>query len=69
MLKAKARVRVTVEIDVENRWHDNCPISEIYQISKPEAVSKLLKSIDLKEHLGIYLVGEPKVLAIIVEED
>jgi len=61
---ARAKVTLTVEIDILSTWGDDCSLSQVYdQASKQaaNAVKNLFKS-------HVLIVGEPQVEAVVVRK-
>ena len=65
--KAKARVRVLLEITLPDTWRDDCPLSQVYKQSKDSANNIISQQIagSLKD---IRIIGKPETIAILVEE-
>lgn len=81
MTKARARVQVTLEIDVTGGdWGPSAKVEQIFSQAKRESMQdleQLLKaareggipdSSDMRRRLYAKVVGEPKVTAVLVEE-
>jgi hypothetical protein len=74
-IRATSRVTVTVEIDTGGSWDSNCTVEQIHRQAAIAARAALMKGlvIDLTtigqdNKTTARLVGDPKVLAIFVEE-
>jgi len=65
-LQASARVRVTLDISVPDRWGQDCPTSQIFKQATESALGELRKITDT--HRGT-VVGTPVVTMIFVEEE
>jgi hypothetical protein len=64
-IKAKARVQITVEVEV-SIWGCDCTIGQLYKQAAADGVSKIQNAI-IKSEYSISLVGEPSVIGIITE--
>lgn len=63
-LKATARVRVTVEIDLTQPWGKECTM---YQIDK-QAMEEAMEYLARIPHGRLRVVGPPEVTAVLVRE-
>lgn len=74
-LLAKATIQVILEVRLSQGWGDNCTVSQVFSQGSREAiqrVSKLLvddKGDRLPRARGIAILGNPKVLAVVAEEE
>lgn len=65
-LVAKARVQVTLDVELPDTWGPDCRVDQIQKQAAESARQRL--SNELK-HTKCAVVGDPKVTAILVEED
>lgn len=76
-VRAAARVQVTVEIDLPDRWGADFTVLQIQRQAKETALHELRKAFaPCANHNGVQnhppahrIVGEPRVLAVLAEED
>jgi len=74
-IKATSRVTVTVEIDTGGSWGADCTVEQVQKQAADSARAALMKGLVLDlNSMGkdtkttARIVGEPKILAILVEE-
>ena len=77
-VRATARITLTVEIDDDGVWGADCPIDQIHRQAKEGAIGALERALrraaspDAQSQpvarLALRIVGEPKVMAVLVEE-
>lgn len=75
--RAKALVKLIVEIEVESVWGEDCPTGQIYREATSEALDALRSGIRVNgiannltnSKLLARLVGEPEVLSIIAKKE
>lgn len=75
-IKATSRVTVTVEIDTGGSWGADCTVEQVQKQAADAARAALMRGlvIDLQtmsnstQKTTARIVGEPKILAILVEE-
>jgi hypothetical protein len=67
IMNAKAIVTMTVQVHLSQPWGPDCMISQIHKQAASEARDKLISAIQSKP--GMVLCGEPKVTAVIVENE
>ncbi len=65
VIKTKARVRILVEIELEDVWGGDCQLSQVYKQSTDCAMNRI-RSIGGGQ--GIRVIGKPEPVAILVEE-
>lgn len=68
---ARARIQVTVELDIGGGgWSGNCPINQLYSQARRQALEDLERLTGLARSAGVGLrvINEPKVTAILVED-
>jgi hypothetical protein len=63
--RTRATVRVTLEIDLSDRWGDDCSTGQVYRQARSEAIG-MLRRIPQLTHAR--LVEEPSVTAITCED-
>jgi hypothetical protein len=78
-VKATARVRVMLEIATGDHWGSDCGLEQVMKQGKDSALGALRNLIERKapasdaevaqRHHTFKLVGEPEVIAVLVEED
>lgn len=59
----KAKVTMTVEVDVPSTWGDECPISQVRDQATTEAKAMVCQS---AMRGNIKIIGEPEVVALMV---
>ena len=71
-VKVKARVKVTIEIDVSDSWGGDCALEQVHSQAKKSALDRLTLARDigggLREVQDITLVGDMSVVAVLVED-
>jgi len=74
-IRATSRVTVTVEIDTGGSWGADCTVEQVQKQAADSARAALMKGLVLDlNSMGkdtkttARIVGEPKILAILVEE-
>lgn len=65
-LQSRARVQVTLDIVVPDVWGADCPMDQIWRQAKDSALNILSKGLGPGP---TPIVGEPKVTAVLVEEE
>lgn len=65
-VQAKARVQITVEIEV-SAWGSDCSIGQLYKQAADDGVNKLRELISESQHRAV-IIGEPKVIGVITEK-
>lgn len=65
-MKITTRIRVTLDIEAEGTWSDNCPISQVKSQSIEDANMKLGKA--LKDH-NIKTVGKSECVTVILNDN
>lgn len=63
-ITGSARVQVVIEVPTST-WGDDCPLAQVYKQARDEAINHVGRMI-AKEH-GVRIVGEPIIIATIVE--
>lgn len=64
---ATARVLITLDIPLSDRWGNDCPLAQVQQQAK-DAVLGLLRNNHNHEFNRAQIIGEPHVTAILTEE-
>ena len=64
MIAVRARVQLTIEMDVDRTFDDGCAMSHIYEEASGLAISQLSRGVWPKP--GI--IGEPKVTAVLATQ-
>lgn len=72
-VKIRARVRVTVEIDVSDAWGGDCALSQVHRQAKQSAIDRLTLTrgpgdTGLIRAFDVRFLDDMKVTAILVEE-
>lgn len=70
-LRARARAVVTIEVDLDGAWGENCDLAQVYKQAEDELRNKLenWRSSKYEPSFVQYrLIGEPKITAILVED-
>jgi len=67
-IKVKARVQLTVEVDLGDVWSEDCSISQLFQ-QAGNAAKERLRAVNNLMPNDTQLVGEPKILAIITDNE
>jgi hypothetical protein len=65
---ATARVRITLDIQLTDRWGNDCPLEQVQNQAK-DSVLGMLRNSDRHEFVRAQIVGEPHVTAILTEEE
>ena len=65
-ITTRARVRVTMEIDLDDKWGSDYQLDQLFEQSKDQAMDMVRKITDGRSKVRI--VGEPKVETIMVSE-
>ena len=71
-MKVKARAVVTLEIDLDldQGWDEECPVSQVFEQAIVDAGSLVIKYVSITPGLiHVRLVGDPKITAILCEGD
>ena len=66
-MKSIARVKVELEVQLSDSWSKDCTLAVIQDQAKRSALNKVFQII--KNLTDITTVGDPKVTAILIEED
>jgi hypothetical protein len=61
-----ARVRLTIEMPAGSSWPEKVGADQVYKQAKEDVLGKL-NNWALKNHLGLRIIGEPVVIAIMAE--
>ena len=65
---ATARIKLTLEIDVRSMWGGDCQVSQVWEQAKKETLAMLDEKLNKAISLGsVRVIGEPKIIAILVE--
>lgn len=64
-IKAKARVQVTLEIELTQTWASTCQIEQLHHQAATDAVDSVRT---LTKHGGCRIVGEPSVVGVLTSE-
>lgn len=67
MVRATAKVTVTVEVTPQSTWHLNCSVEEIRKATTEEAISAVTRHL----HSGgikARVIGTPSVTVITIDE-
>ena len=69
-IKATARVHITLEIDTDDVWGEDCSIGQLNKQATYSAINILNNLLSVKEGCiqRIRVIGEPKVIGILTEE-
>jgi hypothetical protein len=65
---ASARVRVTLDIQLTERWGTDCPLAQVHEQAK-DTVLGMLRNNRISALQRADIVGTPYVEAILTEED
>lgn len=65
LTKAHAKVTLTIELPIESSWGGDCRLDQVRHQAKDAALNQVRK---WTNDLGVKLIGDPKVAAIVVEE-
>ena len=70
IIKATARVQITISITLGDRWGDDCPIGKLHMQAGNIARERLLRQLSGKnlEPIDYCIIGEPKVVGVITED-
>lgn len=73
-VQARARVLLTLEVDLSGRWGSDCTVGQVHDQAGREAVDKVFRlvkggTVDTDRRKEIRLVGDPKVTAILVDQE
>jgi hypothetical protein len=66
-IQATARVQITVEVQTESPWGEECDIGQLYKQAGEESVAKLKNYLN-KSGLPVRIIGDAKVIGIITEK-
>lgn len=64
-MSTKARVTLTIEMDVRTLWGDACRLDQVYRQAAEEALGTLDT---ITKGISLRVIGAPKIEAIIVQE-
>lgn len=68
--QAKVHVRITVEVDADGPWGEDCSVGQTWEQGARSAMSHLDQLIKSNAaHGRVRLIGKPKVTTVIVEEN
>ncbi len=67
-ITATARVQFVVELQMNQPWGEECPIGQLYKQAKSESVERMRAALG-KAMPSLRIVGEPKVMGFISEEE
>lgn len=65
-MHAKARIQITVEIEAASPWGEECSIGQLHTQAANEAKAFLMGKLATVIP-GARIIGEPKVIAVIME--
>jgi len=68
-IQAKARVQLTIEVDVGAPWGEDCTIGQVYKQAAEAAHADIIHILKLSGQGRILMLGEPKVVGIITEKE
>lgn len=68
-LRASAQVTVTLRIDVSDTWGADCTVEQIHKQAARSALGILDKMRGSMAPRPVALVGQPKVVAVFVEDE
>lgn len=66
---AKATVRVTLEIESDGSWADDCTVGQIHTQAAEAAIGKLHAMIAKSGMRGIRLLSKPVVSAVVTDPE
>ena len=64
---ARARVTVTLEIDVGSNWGADCTVEQVYKQGAEEAVGRMRNVLDKCGVHNVRIIENPMVTAILTE--
>ena len=64
-VNVKARVQVTVEIDVFDAWGEDCELKQVHKQAKEKALGSMFSQF---ERPRMRIIGEPLCVAVLTEE-
>lgn len=67
-LSVRARVTLTIEMDGGSTWGADCGLEQIHNQAKEHVLDKLHNKHQSKDFVDFNIVGDPKVVAILVEK-
>jgi len=72
-VQARARVLLTLEVDLSGRWGSDCTVGQVHDQAGREAVDKVFRlvkggTVDTDPRKEVRLVGTPRVTAVLVDE-
>lgn len=62
-VQARARVQLTIEVEVTDRWGADCPAGQVYKQARESAIAAVQKLGEGK----VRVLGEPRVTAILAD--
>jgi hypothetical protein len=65
----RARVSVTIEVDLGDAWGPDCSVEQIFKQAKESARNQIDRATRNGGLPGWRIVGEPKVTAILFEKE
>jgi hypothetical protein len=65
-LQSRARVQVTLDIAVADVWGADCPMEQIWRQARESALRAIANGLGPGP---LPVVGEPKITAVLVEEE
>lgn len=69
-LKAKARIRLTIEVALEDTWGSDCQIGQLHEQAAREALAKVSNKLCATPcPVRWCIIGNPVVTGIMTEEE
>jgi hypothetical protein len=76
-VQARARVQVTIEIDVPDRWGAECSVEQVQRQAAESALAEIRRAFrPCEDHGGVRftpmktrLIDEPRVVTVLAEEE
>lgn len=67
-VSARARVTVTLEIEVTDSWGTDCTVQQVHQQATESALG-VIRRVKDRGYVDYRIIGEPTVLTVIVEQE
>lgn len=64
---AHAKIQITVEVDCGSGWGGDCDLNQVYDQAKESGKQTLISAISKSRDIRI--IGEPRVVGIITEQE
>ena len=67
-VRAVARVKVEIEIEVGSAWGTGCSIEQVYKQASEDAIGAIYHACEKSKTRQFRVIGKPMVSAVIVED-